>query len=94
MDYRVIYTQRALNDYDEILTYIALDDSTAASRFGESLRDHTALLAQFPRLGSKIGDNLRGLTHSPVIVYYVVHDERRVVEIVHIRHASRDVPSF
>lgn len=47
MDYRLLYTQRALNDLAEIIGYIAKDDAEAASRFGASLEDShgTALAA-------------------------------------------------
>ncbi len=54
MDYRLRYTQKALNDLDEIIGRIAEDDAEAASRFGGSLLDHTELLARFPRMGALI----------------------------------------
>ncbi|MGA9510387.1 MAG: type II toxin-antitoxin system RelE/ParE family toxin [Candidatus Sulfotelmatobacter sp.] len=50
MDYRLLYTQRALNDLAEIIGHIA-DDADAASRFGSSLFDHIDLLTRFPPMG-------------------------------------------
>jgi plasmid stabilization system protein ParE len=54
VDYRLVYTQKALNDLAEILGHIAEDDAKAASRFGNSWLDHIDLLARFPRMGGVI----------------------------------------
>ena len=48
--YRLLFTQRALNDLAEIVGYIAKDDDEAASRFGTALLDHVDLLKRFPRI--------------------------------------------
>ena len=52
MDYRLLYTQRALNDLAEIVGHLAKDDPEAAARFGAGLLDHLDLLARFPRMGA------------------------------------------
>jgi toxin ParE1/3/4 len=94
VDYRLFYTQKALNDLAEIIGHIAEDDSEAASRFGNSLLDHVELLARFPRMGSTIRrrSNVRKLVHSPLVVYYQIHDRKRLVELLHIRHTARKPP--
>lgn len=58
MDYRLLFTQRALNDLAEIIAYIAQDDPEAASRFGDSLLDHIELLTRFRRWETS-SDNVR-----------------------------------
>lgn len=50
MDYRLLFTQRALSDLSEIVAHIPEDDEEAASRFGEALVDHVDLLGRFPRM--------------------------------------------
>jgi plasmid stabilization system protein ParE len=94
VDYRLIYTQRALNDLAEIIGYIAEDDPQAASQFGTSLLDHVDLLIRFPRLGPVIRKRptVRKLVHSPILVYYVIDDRRQSVEILHFRHGARKPP--
>jgi len=94
VDYRLLYTQRALNDLAEIIGHIAEDDADAASRFGSSLLDHVDLLARFPRMGSIIRrrPQVRKLVHSPFLIYYRVDDVKRVIEIVHLRHGARKPP--
>ncbi len=70
MDYRLLYTQKALNDLAEIIGHIAEDDAEVASRFGSSLLDHIDLLACFPRMGGAIRKRprVRKLVHSPMLV--------------------------
>ena len=96
MDYRLCYTQRALNDLAEIVGYIADDDPQAASRFGNSLLDYLDLLAKYPRMGARIRERsqVRKLVHSPILIYYTVRDDEDIVEILHLQHASRQPPKF
>lgn len=96
MDYRLHFSQRALDDLAAIIGHIAEDDGDAAERFGSSLLDHVELLTRFPRMGSTIRkrSRVRKLLHSPILVYYLVREERRRVEVLHLRHASRKAPRF
>jgi plasmid stabilization system protein ParE len=48
MDYRVLFTQRALADLSEVAGRIAQDDDEEAARFGKALLDHVDLLGRFP----------------------------------------------
>jgi plasmid stabilization system protein ParE len=96
VDYRLLYTQRALSDLAEIIGHIAEDDDKAASRFGQSLLDHVDLLTDFPRMGETIRKRPRArkLAHSPILVYYQIREDKRVVEVLHFRHGSRMAPKF
>ena len=91
MDYRLLYSQRSLNDLGEILGHFAGEDADAASRFGASLLDHVDLLSRFPRMGEVIRKRprVRKLLHSPLLVYYRVDEHKRLIEILHVRHGSR-----
>jgi plasmid stabilization system protein ParE len=76
--------------------HIAQDDDEAASRFGEALLDHVAFLGRFPRMGNttRKRSRVRKLLHSPILVYYQVHEEKRLDEVLHFRHGSRKPPKF
>ena len=91
MDYRLLYSQRSLNDLGEILGHISEQDAEAASQFGASLLDHVDLLTRFPRLGGAIRrrSRVRKLLHSPLLVYYPLDEDKRLIEILHIRHGAR-----
>ena len=94
MDYRLRYTQRALNDLAEIIGYIAEGDADAASRFGSGLLDHLELLTRFPHMGSAIRKRarVRKLLHSPILIYYRIQQGPGFIEILHLRHAGRKPP--
>ena len=96
MDYRLLFTQRALSDLSQIVGHIAQDDDNAASRFGGALLDHVDLLGRFPHMGNAVRkrSRVRKLVHSPILVYYQIHEEKRLVEILHFRHGSRKPPRF
>ena len=96
MDYRILFTQRALSDLAEIIGYIAEDDGEAASRFGSALLDHVDLLSRFPHMGGIIRkrSRVRKLEHSPILVYYRIREDNHVVEVLHFRHGSRKPPNF
>ena len=96
MDYRLFFSQRALDDLAEIIGHIAEDDADAATRFGNALLDHVDLLRRFPRMGDAIRKRarVRKLLHSPILVYYVVREDKRSVEVLHLRHSSRKSPKF
>ena len=93
-DYRILFTQRALNDLAEIIGRITEDDGEADSRVGSALLDHVDLLSRFPRMGGAIRkrSRVRKLQHSPVLVYYRIREDNHFVEILHFRHGSRKSP--
>jgi len=95
VDFRLQYTQKALNDLAEIIGYIAEDSADAASRFGSSLLDHVDLLTRFPRMGSTTQKRprIRKLLHSPILVYYRVNERRGLIQVLHFRHAARKTPT-
>ena len=94
MDYQLLFTQRALNDLSEIVGHIAQDDSDAASRFRNALLDHVDLLTRFPYMGyvTRRRPRVRKLVHTPILVYYRVDEDKRVIEVLHLRHGSRKPP--
>lgn len=80
----------------EIIGHIAEDDGKSAARFGSTLLDHIELLIRFPRMGGTIRERSKvgKLSHSPILVYYQIREERHIVEILHLRHASRKTARF
>jgi toxin ParE1/3/4 len=94
VDFRLQYTQRALNDLADIVSYIAERDPEIASRFGNSLLDHLDLLTRFPRMGNTIAKRprVRKLLHSPILVYYRVLEAKGLIEVLHLRHVARKPP--
>ena len=96
MDYRLLFTQRSLNDLAEIIGHIAKDDPEAAARFGNSLLDHVELLTRFPHMGGVIRkrSRVRKLLHSPILAYYQIREDKHLIEILHFRHAAQRPPKL
>jgi plasmid stabilization system protein ParE len=96
MDFHLIYSKEAIADLEAILDEITADNPAAAFRFGNALHEHISLLKLFPRMGTPVRDRprVRTLTHSPILVYYVVNMARSSVEILHLRHGARSEPEW
>ena len=62
-----------------------------AERFGSAILNHVELLGRFPYIGSPISGrpHVRQLVHTPILIYYRIDEEGRVVEILHFWHGQR-----
>ena len=95
MDFQIRISQAALTDFEEILHYSWSNFPATAERFGTAILNHVELLRTFPYIGSLVEGRIgvRQLVHTPILVYYRVHDNSRVVEILHFQHGSRSDPN-
>ena len=94
MVFKILYTEDALADLESILDYIRAENPKAAARFGDALLNHVDLLKAFPHIGSPVSQRpgVCKILHTPVRIYYQVHENRRVIEILHFWHAARRAP--
>ena len=94
MDFRLVFTDKALTEIEGIISHIAIDDADAAIRFGSAILDHMDLLKRFPQIGASIKKRaaVRMMIHSPILVYYRVHEKQQIIEILHFRHGARKPP--
>jgi plasmid stabilization system protein ParE len=89
------YTERAIADLEEIQSYIAQDNASAALAVGSRLKSAIDLLAHYPRLGrpSRIrGARVLLAAATPYAVYYSVSARDGEITILHIRHGRRRPP--
>jgi plasmid stabilization system protein ParE len=94
MAYKVLYSEDALDDLEAILDYIRADNPKAAERFGTALLNHIDLLQRFPYIGSPVvgREGVRQMINTPILIYYHVQENPKVVEILHFWHGSRYRP--
>ena len=94
MEYKVYFSDDSLRDFDETLEFIRQDKSAAAERFGNTLLNHVDLLASFPHIGAPVSGRpgLRNLLHTPIRIYYRIHEDKKLVGIIHLWHGSRRPP--
>lgn len=88
----VFWTEMALQDLDDIGTYIALDSPRSAESVVRRIVETIAALAYQPRMG-RIG---RDETTREIVVrgtpYIAVYRLRERIEIISIFHSSRKWP--
>jgi plasmid stabilization system protein ParE len=96
VDCQIRITQEAVKDFEEILAYSAAHFPETTEQFCTSLLNHLDLLRAFPSIGSRISQRskVRQLLHTPILIYYRVHEESNIVEILHFWHASRHDPQL
>ena len=94
MEYRVVWTDRAMGQVTEIGDYIAEDSPKAALTMVERLFDEVEVLSGFPELGSIVEElkdpRIRKLLVPPYMVAYRIQEEFSLVEILAVRHGRRD----
>ncbi len=84
MDFKVRISEAALTHFEEILAYSWANFPDTAERFGDALLNHLDLIERFPYIGSPVEGHprVRQLVHTPILIYYRVHDEQRFVEVL------------
>jgi toxin ParE1/3/4 len=88
---RLIWTEPALTDLDEIAEYIALDNPRAASRFVEKVFDRVERLGAHPKSGKRPPELprmcYREVVVAPCRIFYRV--EKDDVYILYVMRSER-----
>lgn len=88
---RLIWTEPALADLDEIVEYIALDDARAAARLVAKVFDRVERLERFPNSGKRpteLADTpYREVVVPPCRIFYRVDGE--LVYILYVMRSER-----
>lgn len=90
------YTPAAVDDMDEIFSYISHDNVFAAENFLEKLNTQIRTLADFPNFGSVLSEEkyllvergFRFIVVHPYLVFYKIIDDSII--IYRILHGRRD----
>jgi toxin ParE1/3/4 len=98
MDFKIIWSDAAIADLQEVCSYVAQHDPQAAGRIGRGILDHVRVLASFPFIGPTYPRGARGTLREIVFrsyrIFYDVSEKSRSVEILHVWHGARDEPAF
>ncbi|HEX3043703.1 MAG TPA: type II toxin-antitoxin system RelE/ParE family toxin [Bacillota bacterium] len=94
--YEIKYTPIAIDDMDEIFSYISQDNITAAEKMLDKINDRITKLAEFPNLGSVLSDEeytiikggYRFIVIHPYLVFYRIIENTVVIH--RILHGRRD----
>ncbi len=91
MGWEVIFSARSRTDLEQITKYIALDDPTAAERFGAKLIAQAESLSDAPEMGARLlqKPNARFFPIGSYLIIYRPDAKQRVVRILRFWHAAR-----
>ena len=90
---KVVYTDEALRDLDEILAFLASNYPAISASFERRLRAVTERIGRWPESAQKV-EQRRGVRTVPLVryPYRVFYQVATAVEILHIHHAARRRP--
>ena len=93
---RLIWSEPALLDLDEIAEYIALDDPLAASRYVQKVFSRVERLADYPNSGKRPAElprtSYREVVVAPCRIFYRV--EKKTVYILYVIRSERLLRSY
>jgi len=95
VDYKLIWTESAIEDLGAIVRYISSQNSSAvARRTGFGIYDRAQILTRFPETGSILpekGDpSWRKLIFLSWKIAYQIDFDAKIVYVARVWHASRD----
>ena len=98
MEFRLDWTESALQDLKSICDYIAIDNQDAARRVGAEIIERAEILQHFPDLGPfyprKTGNRYREIVFSHYRILYKTNKNKKMVQIVRIWHGTRGEPKL
>jgi plasmid stabilization system protein ParE len=92
---RVIWSNAALDDFDQLIAYIAERNPVAADRVAATIDRSARRLGamQTGRPGRVAGTYEKVVEGHPYIIAYVVTDARDAIVILRVIHGARDWPA-
>ena len=96
MDYKLIWSPRAIEDIEAIAEYIARDSITYAESTVERIFQAPERLIQFPKLGRVVPEKnneayLSRLSRMTTIIYEILASEVHVLTVVHGKRIIEDL---
>jgi toxin ParE1/3/4 len=89
---KVVWSETALGQLDEIFAYIARDNPAAATKVASRIRATADLLATTPRIGrttDRPGIFVLTMARYPYVIFYRLIPRKGQVRVIRIRHTSR-----
>jgi toxin ParE1/3/4 len=94
--FKVILSQKAVNDLEGIVDYISRDDPGAALRVGNDLVNRAESLAEMPWRGRALHKRpgVRRIVRNPYLIIYRIDEAEKAVMVLRFWHGSRDPRSL
>jgi plasmid stabilization system protein ParE len=92
---RIVWTEPAETDLDELFDYIARDSPIYAERFVDRILDTVVKLAELPRVGRQVPeanvDHIRQLIVQSQRVIYAIDEDQGIIHILALVHVRQDL---
>ena len=96
MDFEIDWTRGALEDFEQVIRYVARHDGAAADRLRLELLDSVETLARFPFIGPVYERDRSGRSREigcrGYRIFYRVDEPDRRIRVLVIQHGSRREP--
>ena len=96
MGHKVIWTDEAIADLQQVVAHIAPDNPAAAVKLGEELIRKSMLLAAHPHLGRVVREmkreTLREIIIRPYRLIYEIDDRNSAINVRVLWHGARQEP--
>ncbi len=97
--YSYRFTERAEQDFDEILRYISVDlaNPAAAQRLGRKMFEQIDMVCSFPESGAPVDNEfladktVRRLLVDSYAIYYKAHYDEKIVSVIRIVYGKRNL---
>ena len=97
--YSYRFTEKAEQDFDEILRYISVDlaNPTAAQNLGRKIFEQINVVRSFPDSGAPVDNEIlsdksvRKLLVDNYILYYKAHYDEKIIFIIRIVYGKRNL---
>jgi toxin ParE1/3/4 len=89
------FSDKAVQDLDNICNYIAQQNPIAASKLFDAIRQKCRQVAEFPNMGksyARLSNNLRGFTVGDYIIFYYPRPDG--IDITRVVSGIRDLESL
>jgi plasmid stabilization system protein ParE len=96
LDFKIVWSDAAIADPQEICSFVAEDDPQAVVGLGRGILEHVRVLASFPFIGPTyprgVNGTLREIVFRSYRIFYDVNEKSHSVEILHVWHPRREEP--
>ena len=96
MDFKVVWTDSAISDLEDVCAYISRDNPPASQRVGRGILDHVKILESFPFVGPTYPRGSMGTIREIVFekyrIFYEVLAEPKIVNVLRVWHGARGEP--
>lgn len=91
---KVVYTDEALRDINDILSWLATNYPAVAPAVGQRIEGVVSRIARWPQsarvVPARSGVRAIPLGRYPYVIFYRIN--ANTVEILHVHHAARQTP--